>query len=157
LTRTLTGARSTDYQPHQAAAGATLCERELDCIDCHNAAEAMGDGHLYPNLQAAPIVECRTCHGTLTEPPPLTTLDDPNDPAFRRDNLNDNYFLHPGDSVVTAPNGEALGAVRWQDERLILTMRVTGQTLRVPPVQGSACQQNGEQQEAAYCRECHAE
>jgi hypothetical protein len=152
---TLTGKRATDYQPH-ADPVAVLCERELDCIDCHNAAEAMGNGHLYGDLDSSPIVECRTCHGTLTEPPPLVTLTDPNDPAFRRDHLNDNYTLREGDTVVQSPNGDALGAVRWQDNRLVLTSRVTGQTFFVPPVQGSACTQNVEQQEARYCRECHA-
>ena len=151
----LTGKRATDYQPH-ADPVAVRCERELDCIDCHNAQEAMGNGHLYGNLASSPIVECRTCHGTLNEPPPLITLTDPNDPAFRRDHLNDNYTLREGDTVVQSPNGDALGAVRWQDNRLVLTSRVTGQTFLVPPVQGSACTQNVEQQEARYCRECHA-
>jgi len=152
---TLTGKRETGYQPHRDPT-AVLCERELDCIDCHNAAEAMGDSHLYPNLEASPIVECRTCHGTLTEPPTLVTLTDPNDSAFRRDLLNDNYTLKEGDTVVRAPNGEALGAVRWQENRLVLTSRITGQTFLVPPVQGSACQQKPDQQEARTCRECHA-
>jgi hypothetical protein len=144
-----------DDQPH-ADPAAVLCERELDCIDCHNAAEAMGDGHLYPNLDSSPTVECNTCHGTLDEPPSLMTLADPNDPAFRRDLLNDNYTLKEGDTVVRAPNGEALGAVRWQEGRLVLTSRITGKTFLVPPVQGSACQQNPDQQEARTCRECHA-
>lgn len=151
----LTGKRDTDYQPHRDPA-AVKCERELDCIDCHNAGEAMGGGHLYPNLDSSPRVECRTCHGALDSPPPLVTLTDPNDPAFRRDHLNDNYTLKEGDTVAQAPNGEALGAVRWQDERLVLTSRITGSTYLVPPVQGSACKQNPEQQEARYCRECHA-
>lgn len=152
---TLTGQRSTDYQPHTDPT-ATKCELELECIDCHNASETMGDGHLYGSIEAAPIVECKTCHGTTTEPPPLTTLTDPNNPAFRRDLLNDNYTLNEGDTVVQSPNGDVLGAVRWQDERLVLTSRLTGQTFFVPPVQGSACTQNPQQQEATYCRECHA-
>ena len=152
---TMTFTPQDDDQPH-ADPVAVLCERELDCIDCHNAAETMGDGHLYPNLDASPVVECNTCHGTLDEPPSLMTLADPNDPAFRRDLLNDNYTLKEGDTVVRTPNGEALGAVRWQDGRLVLTSRITGKTFLVPPVQGSACQQNPDQQEARTCRECHA-
>ncbi len=153
----LAGGRPADYQPHRNAK-ATSCERKLDCIDCHNAGEAMGDGYVYANIQAAPVVECRTCHGTLNEPPPLVTLTDPNDPAFRRDALNANYSIHEGDTVVQAPNGEALGAVRWAptEGRLVLTSRITGQTFRVPLVQGSQCQQNVEEQSAASCRECHA-
>ncbi|MFQ5408251.1 MAG: multiheme c-type cytochrome [Anaerolineales bacterium] len=134
---------------------ATVCERELDCIDCHNAGEAMGDGYLYANADAAPSVECRTCHGTLEEPPSLVTLDDPNDPAFRRANLNSNYFVHEGDRTLVAPNGEAFGAVRWQDGRLVQTGRVTGRTYSVPLVQGSACQQNIDEQAASDCRACH--
>ncbi len=151
----LTGQRATDYQPHRDPT-AVLCERELDCIDCHNAAEAMGDGHIYPDIAAAPIVQCRTCHGTLTDPPSLVTLTDPNDPAFRRDALNANYSLQVGDTVVQAPNGEALGAVKWAEGRLVLTSRVAGTTYLVPPVKGSACQQEPDQQEAKYCRACHA-
>ena len=151
----LTGGRDADYQPHRDPA-AVKCERELDCIDCHNASEVMGDGFLYPDLAASPTVECRTCHGTLAGPPPLITLTDPNHPAFRRDLLNDNYTLHEGDTVVQSPNGDVLGAVRWQESRLVLTSRITGQTFFVPPIQGSACQQKPEEQEAHYCRECHA-
>ncbi len=142
------------FNPHRADTAA-LCERELDCIDCHNAAEAMGDGYIYPNIAASPLVACKTCHGTLDEPPSLITISDPNDPAFRRDKLNDNYSLHEGDTVIQAPNGEALGAVRFEDNRLVLTSRVTGKTYFVPPVQGSACKQNVEQQDAQSCRECH--
>lgn len=152
---TFTPRDSATESPH-ADPSAVLCERELDCIDCHNAAESMGDGHLYSNLDSSPVVECRTCHGTLDSPPPLVTLTDPNDPAFRRDLLNDNYTLREGDAVAQSPDGEALGAVRWQDNRLVLTSRITGQTYLVPPVQGSACKQNLQQQEASFCRECHA-
>jgi hypothetical protein len=151
---TLDAGRKADYQPHSDPT-AVKCERELDCIDCHNASEVMGDSYLYPDLAASPTVECRTCHGTLTEPPPLITLTDPNHPAFRRDLLNDNYTLREGDAVVQSPNGDVLGAARWQENRLVLTSRITGQTFFVPPVQGSACQQKPEQQEARYCRECH--
>jgi hypothetical protein len=150
-----TDVHGANYQPHPNA-NATRCERELDCLDCHNAAEAMGNGSLYPNIKSSPIVECRTCHGTLDSPPPLVSLIDLNDPAFRRDNLNPNYSLQLGDTVVQAPNGEALGAVRWADDRLVLTSRMTGQTFLVPLVQGSACQQSVAQQEASSCRECHA-
>lgn len=148
--------RSGNYQPHSSTSLSVKCEKELDCIDCHNASETMGDGHLYPNMAASPLVQCQTCHGTLTSPPALTTLTDPNNPAFRRDNLNDNYSLSLGDQVVQSPNGDVLGAVRWQDNRLVLTSRLTGQTFLVPLVQGSACKQNPKQQEARYCRECHA-
>lgn len=133
----------------------TLCEWELDCVDCHTAAEAMGDGHIYGNQADAQNVQCRTCHGTLTEPPTLATIADPNDVALRRAQVNGNYTLKVGDQVVVDDRGEKLGQVRWMGDRLVETMKATGRVLTVPPVQGSACEQKPDEQASRYCHACH--
>jgi len=48
------------------------CEWVLDCVDCHTSAEAMGGGHIYGTKKDAAYRQCKTCHGTLTEPPAKT-------------------------------------------------------------------------------------
>ena len=74
--------RLHDY--YQPIAQCTLCEVALDCVDCHTAGEAMGDGALLATEAGVQYVECRTGHGTLTAPPLTKTLTDPNDVALRR-------------------------------------------------------------------------
>jgi len=133
----------------------TRCEWELDCIDCHTAREAMGDGDIYSNEADAQYIRCRTCHGTLWEPPALATITDPNDVALRQAQVNGNYALHVGDQVVITERGEKLGHVRWDGKQLVLTMKATGQTYAVPLVQGSACEQKPDEQDSRYCHECH--
>jgi hypothetical protein len=140
------------YPPDQPFA---TCELELDCIDCHTAQEVMGDGDIHLSQASAHTIECRTCHGTLTELPTFVTLDDPNDPAIRRANLNTNYDLTTGAEVLLAPDGTKLGSIRWQDDHIVQVGKVTGTWYEVPVVAGSACQQKPNQQEARYCHECH--
>ncbi len=38
-------------------------ERGLHCIDCHIAAEVMGDGNIFGHMDQATKIECRACHG----------------------------------------------------------------------------------------------
>ena len=40
--------------------------RGMHCIDCHNAADAMGDGNMYGEMEYAVGVSCSTCHGTYS-------------------------------------------------------------------------------------------
>ncbi len=115
----------------------TLCEWELDCVDCHTAREAMGDGDIYGSQADARHTECRTCHGTLTEPPTLVTITDPDEEVLRQAKVNGKYKLQVGDQVVVTDRGEKLGHVRRTGDHLELTMKATGQTYAVPPVQGS--------------------
>ncbi len=37
-------------------------ERGLNCIDCHNSFELMGDGNLYPHQEDQSIIQCEDCH-----------------------------------------------------------------------------------------------
>jgi hypothetical protein len=134
----------------------TLCEWQLDCIDCHTAQEAMGDGTIYSNETTANDTQCRTCHGTLSEPPQLATITDPNDVVLRQAQVNGHYALQLGDRVAVTARGEKLGNVRWNGDHLELTMKVTGATYAVPLVRGSACKQKPEEQASHYCHECHA-
>jgi hypothetical protein len=133
----------------------TLCEWELDCVDCHTGGEAMGDGHIYGSQADAQYVQCRTCHGTTTELPQLATITDPNDVALRRAKVNGNYALQVGDQVIVTDKGEKLGQVRWTEDRLVETMKATGMVLEVPLVKGSTCDQKPEEQASHYCHACH--
>ncbi|KAA3622417.1 MAG: hypothetical protein DWQ02_26050 [Bacteroidetes bacterium] len=48
----------------------------LECIDCHNASEVMGDANLYMHSEEAVRVRCQDCHFTSTpEIIPLENLD----------------------------------------------------------------------------------
>jgi hypothetical protein len=130
-------------------------QEELDCIDCHTASEVMGDGDIYLAQEDVPRVECRTCHGTLEEPPEMVTLEDINDVAFRRAQLNPFYDVYYGNVVLAAPDGEVLGHTRVEGELVSLNSKTSSTTYLIPQVYGSACEQDSEKQSAEDCRECH--
>jgi hypothetical protein len=149
-------AQATRLQEYYQPIGKfTLCEWELDCVDCHTGDEAMGDGHIYGSQADAQYVQCRTCHGTTTELPQVARITDPNDVALRRAKVNGNYTLQVGDQVVVTDKGEKLGQVRWTGDHLVETMKATGQVLDVPLVKGSACEQKPDEQASRYCHACH--
>ncbi len=134
----------------------TQCEWELDCIDCHTSREVMGDGDIHPNQASAQTVQCKTCHGTLTELPTFVTITDPNDPAIRRASLHSFSDVHVGDEVLLTPAGDTIGSVQWIDGKVIQLTKVTGITYEVPLVIDSQCEQKPEEQESRYCHACHA-
>ncbi|GAB4549086.1 MAG: hypothetical protein Kow0063_43970 [Anaerolineae bacterium] len=148
------GRRLLEY--YQPIGQFTRCEWELDCIDCHTQTEAMGDGHFWPDQKTMQYVQCRTCHGTLTEPPAFAEITDPDDPALRRARLNGNYELHPGDVVILTERGEKMGSVQRRDGQWVQFRKVDGKEYVVPLVMGSDCQQQPNQQESRYCHQCHA-
>ncbi len=149
------GRRLIEY--YQPIGQFTLCEWELDCVECHTASESMGDGDIAPDQQTMQYTQCQTCHGTLEQPPQLATVAaGQHDDALRRARLNPNLELQPGDQVILTERGELLENIKQVGDQLILTSKVTGQTYPVNPVQGSGCQQQPDQQESRYCHECHA-
>ena len=142
------------YQP---IAQFTQCEYTLDCIDCHTRAEAMGDGSLYSSKKDIQYIQCKTCHGTLTELPQTRTLTDPNDLAFRLALLNPVVDLELGDTLLVTGKGEPLWNTRLMpDGTYQLVGKATGQVFSFKPVMGSACTQNGVDQSSAYCHTCHS-
>ncbi len=151
---TATERRLAEY--YQPIGQFTLCEWELDCIDCHTSREAMGDGDIHLNQASAQVVQCRTCHGTLDEPPSFVTITDPNHPAIRRANLNPLYTVQVGDQVLLAPDGDTIGSVQRVGGQVVQIGKVTGIQYTVPLVMGTACEQKADQQESRYCHECHA-
>ncbi len=146
--------RLRDY--YQPIGQFTKCEWELDCIDCHTSTEAMGDGDLYSSKLDIEYVRCKTCHGTLTELPKTAAITDPNDIELRRAQLNGNYKLAVGDSVLLTERNEKFGSIKFMDGKFIQTLKVSGRQYTIPLVMGSACQQKPDQQESRYCHECHA-
>ncbi|HEY4690340.1 MAG TPA: multiheme c-type cytochrome [Anaerolineae bacterium] len=146
--------RLHDY--YQPIGQFTQCEWELDCIDCHTSTEAMGDGDLYSSKLDIQYIQCKTCHGTLTEPPMTATIADENDVELRRAQLNGHYDLKVGDTLILTGRGEKLGAVKLMDGKFIQTLKVSGRQLEIPLVMGSACRQKPDEQASRYCHECHA-
>lgn len=147
--------RLHDY--YQPIAQFTQCEYTLDCIDCHTRSEAMGDGDIHANQADMEYVQCKTCHGTLTELPQTKTLTDPDDIAFRLAQLNPVVDLQLGDTILVTEKGEPLWNTRvLADGTYELIGKATRQRFTFRPVLGTACKQNPDEQESSYCHECHA-
>jgi hypothetical protein len=147
--------RLHDY--YQPIAQFTKCEYTLDCIDCHTRTESMGDGNLYSNKKQIQYVQCKTCHGTLTELPQTLVLTDPNNIAFRQALLNPLVDLRPGETILVTEKGEPLWNTRLlPDGNYSLTGKATRQSFTFKPVLGSGCTQDPEDQSSASCHKCHA-
>jgi hypothetical protein len=147
--------RLQDY--YQPIAQFVSCEWILDCVDCHTSAEAMGDGHIYGAKIDAAYHQCKTCHGTLTEPPATAVITDTEELAMREARLN-NIPLQMGDRVLVTDRGEKLGHIQWPITSTVpvLTMQVTHQVYTVSLVMGSKCEQKPDEQASHFCHECHA-
>ena len=147
--------RIDDY--YQPIAQFTQCEYTLDCVDCHTRSEVMGDGDLHSNQKDIQYVQCKTCHGTLTELPLTKTLTDPNDVAFRMAFLNPVVDLKLGDTILVTEQGEPLWNTRvLPDGTYEMIGKATKQKFNFRPVMGTACEQKPDEQESQYCHECHA-
>ncbi len=156
--------RLQDY--YQPISQFTLCEYTLDCVDCHTRSEVMGDGDLYSSQAEIQYVQCKTCHGTLTELPLTKTLTDPNDIAFRMAFLNPVLELKLGDTIIVTEKGEPLWNIRLLPSpsgegtgvRAVYEMigKATSQYFTFRPVMGTACEQKPDEQESQYCHACHA-
>jgi hypothetical protein len=147
--------RIDDY--YQPIAQFTQCEYILDCVDCHTRSEVMGDGDIHANQKDIQYVQCKTCHGTMTELPLTKTLTDPSDIALRLAFLNPVADLKIGDTIIVTEKGEPL----WNTRVLLngtyeLIGKATRQKFTFLSVMGSGCTQSGEDQSSAYCHECHA-
>jgi hypothetical protein len=147
--------RLNDY--YQPITQFTRCEWTLDCIDCHTRQEAMGDGDIHSNQKDMQYVQCKTCHGTVDKLPLTRTITDPNDLALRLAFLNPVIDLKIGDTILVTEKGEPLwNARQLPDGSFELFGKATGQRFTFQPVEGSACEQNPQEQESLYCHACHA-
>jgi hypothetical protein len=142
------------YQP---IAQFTQCEYTLDCVDCHTRGEVMGDGDIHADQKSIEYVQCKTCHGTLTELPLTKTLTDQDDIAFRLALLNPVVDLQLGDTILVTELGEPLWNTRvLPNGTYELGGKATRQYFTFRPVMGSGCTQSGEDQSSPYCHKCHA-
>ncbi|MBI5029893.1 MAG: cytochrome c3 family protein [Chloroflexi bacterium] len=150
------GRRLIEY--YQPIADFTKCEYELNCVDCHTAQEAMGDGHIYGSKKDAQHIQCQTCHGTLTTMPKITSIVDANELAMRQARINGHpEFLKVGDQVITTERGELLWSIKQTaPNKFVQVDKVTGQIYNVPLVKGSGCTQDGKTQTSDYCHTCHS-
>jgi hypothetical protein len=147
--------RIDDY--YQPIAQFTQCEYTLDCVDCHTREEAMGDGDIHADQKSIEYVQCKTCHGTLTELPLTKTLTDPNDIAFKLAFLNPIVDLKLGDTILVTEQGEPLWNTKaLPDGTYEMIGKATKQYFTFNPVLGSGCTQSGDDQSSSYCHECHA-
>lgn len=48
-------------------------QRGMHCIDCHTAADVMGDGNIWPQMDHAVEIECQSCHGSIDQVSDLTS------------------------------------------------------------------------------------
>lgn len=149
-----TAQRLHDY--YQPISQFTLCEWELDCIDCHTSQEIMGDGLIYNDRSEAQYTQCQTCHGTLDSPPLEAVVMSTDDIAMTRADLNPHVDLSVGDTIIVTERGEPFYNVRRIDDEWVLTGKATGETYTIPLVQGSLCTQDPANQSSASCHQCHA-
>ena len=161
--RTMTFTERTDHATtrlqdyYQPIAQFTQCEYTLDCVDCHTRDEVMGDGDIHADQKSIEYVQCKTCHGTLTELPLTKTLSDSNDIAFTLAFLNPVVDLNLGDTILVTETGEPLWNIRvLPDGTYEMIGKATRQYFTFRPVMGTACEQNPDEQESHYCHECHA-
>lgn len=142
------------YQP---IAQFTRCEYTLDCVDCHTRSEAMGDGDLHSSKKDIQYVQCKTCHGTLTDLPRTHTITDADGLAFKLAFLNPIVDLKVGDIVLMTEKGELFWNTRvLPDGTYEMIGKATGQNLSFRLVKGTTCKQKPDQQSSQYCHECHA-
>ncbi len=147
--------RLHDY--YQPIAQFTRCEWTLDCIDCHTRVEVMGDGDIHSSMGDIQYVQCKTCHGTLTELPQTYTIASEDELAVKLAFLNPVVELQVGDVILATEQGEPLWNTRvLPDGTYTLTGKATGQTFTFRPVMGTQCQQDPQQQNSQYCHACHA-
>lgn len=145
------------YDYYQPVAQFTQCEYTLDCIDCHTRTEAMGDGDIHANQKDIEYVQCKTCHGTLTELPQTKTLTNPDDIAFTLASINPVTDLKLGDTILVTEKGEPLWNTRvLPDGNYTLFAKANGQQFIFQPVMGSDCKQDPARQDSNFCHECHA-
>ncbi len=147
--------RLHDY--YQPIAQFTQCEYTLDCIDCHTREEAMGDGDIHSNQAEIQYVQCKTCHGTLTDLPLTHTITSEDDLALRMSFLNPVTELKVGDTILMTEQGEPLWNTRVEpDGTYSMVGKATGQEFTFNPVMGTQCQQKPDEQASRYCHECHS-
>lgn len=161
--RTMTFIERTDHPTtrlqdyYQPISRFTQCEYTLDCVDCHTRDEAMGNGDLHNNKKEIQYIQCKTCHGTLTELPLTKPLTDPNDIAFKLDFLNPIMDLKLGDTIIVTEQGEPLWNTRLlPDGTFEMIGKATRERFTFRPVLGTTCEQKIDEQESRYCHECHA-
>ena len=161
--RTMTFVERTDHPTnrlqdyYQPIAQFTKCEYTLDCVDCHTRSEAMGNGDLHSNKKEIQYVQCKTCHGTLTELPLTKKLTDPNDIAFKLAFLNPVLDLKIGDTILVTEKGEPLWNTRvLPDGTYEMIGKATRQKFNFRPVMGTACKQKPDEQGSQYCHKCHS-
>ncbi len=145
------------HEYYQPIAQFVRCEYTLDCIDCHTRSEAMGDGDIHNNQDDIQYVQCKTCHGTITELPRSYTIQSDTDLAIRLVLLNPVIDLQVGDTILITDLGEPL----WNTRELSsgsyeLYGKATGQRFVFRPVAGTNCEQDPDNQESQYCHQCHA-
>ena len=161
--RTMTFVERTDIPTkrveayYQPIAQFTKCEYTLDCVDCHTRTEAMGDGDIHSGKKDIQYIQCKTCHGTLTELPLTQTLTDPNDIAFRLAFLNPVIDLKLGDTILVTDKGEPLWNTRvLADGTYEMIGKSTRERFVFRPVKGTACEQKPDEQGSQYCHQCHS-
>jgi hypothetical protein len=147
--------RLQDY--YQPIAQFVSCEWTLDCIDCHTRTEVMGDGDIHSGKKEIQYVQCRTCHGTLTELPRTRTITSEDDLALSLAFLNPVIDLKVGDAMLVTDKGEPLWNTRaLPDGTYELFGKASGEHFIIRPVMGTNCLQKPDEQASQYCHACHS-
>jgi len=77
----------------------------MHCVDCHFAQDTHGNGHIYGEVAAAVEIDCKDCHGTVSDYPSLLT----SGPAA----------LGEGNDLGALRNPDGAKRFEWRGEHLI--------------------------------------
>lgn len=129
-------------------------EAGMGCVDCHTAAETMGDGTRPSHMREALDIQCVDCHGAMLTEKPVAKL---TKAEWARIALSG--FTSPdvawGRVPATARRGSALPHLWRQGERRFLHRKADGKDLAVP-VMANGAHHALKGHERLICESCHA-
>jgi len=123
----------------------------MECIDCHNSYEIMGNGKHYAHEEDQEIVQCIDCH--FKEKPKLTNATNLSEEAAIITSLR--YGSVTGVQFLTThKRNRALVNTRYKNDTAFLFTKSTNKTFTLKKV-GSTCNRNSAHQDLA-CSSCHS-
>ncbi len=129
-------------------------ERGMQCIDCHVAAEIMGDGQRHAHEEDAVRISCADCHATAPPPSAASVEIDPETRkiiALRKlDQPGRRFLAGLLGRAASYPNVFLDGT-----GRVVLKSKSTGEELR-PKSPSSACGRDIAAHQKLECRACHS-
>jgi len=122
----------------------------MDCIDCHNSYEVMGDGNLYMHEESAVKIRCEDCH--FNTKPETTTYDQLD--AESKNIFDLRKFKHSKKNMIKgSKSGIALINTIYEKDMGIMISKNSGKVFPLSPP-ASICSKD-HAHESLTCSSCH--